>query len=504
MGRETDPARERARPLRALNGFDYVIVGAGSAGCVLAARLSEDPAANVLLLEAGGEARRREIRIPAAFSRLYGTEVDWGYRTEPQTGLGGREVYFPRGRVIGGCSSVNAQIALRGYPADYDGWGILGWGWEDVAPYFERAAGGGFELAAQRAPSALTGQFLEAAAECGIPDAALCPVNQRRGRRWSIADGYLRPARSRRNLTVRTNSHVTKVVLERGRARGVELAPNGRIEAAREVILCAGAINSPQLLLLSGIGPAGPVHELPGVGRNLQDHVVGGLLAATSSTKTLYRADSVPNLLRYLLFRRGPLTSNVAEAAAFVSTHPELVAPDLELVFAPVIFENEGLTEPKEHGLTIGAVVLQPASAGSVRLRAADPLAPPLIDPAYLSDPGGEDLRVLLEGTRLARRLLRSRALAPHVREELVPGETAESDEELARAARDRAQTLYHPVGTCRMGAGDDAVVDAELRVHGIEGLRVVDASVLPRIPRGHTNWPTVAVAEKAADLIRA
>jgi choline dehydrogenase-like flavoprotein len=488
-----------------------VIVGAGSAGCVLAARLSEDPATRVLLLEAGGEARRREIGIPAAFSRLYRSEVDWGYRTAPQPGLGGREVYFPRGKVVGGCSSINAQIALRGYPADYDGWGIPEWGWDDLAPSFERAAGSGFVLGALRDPSPLTLAFLEAAAECGLSEAALCAVNQRRGRRWSMADGYLRPARSRPNLTVRSGAHVARIVLEEGRARGVELVGSRPVRAKREVILCAGAVNSPQLLLLSGIGPAReleavrirPLHDLPGVGRNLQDHLVGGLLAATTSTATLFRADSPLNLARYLLFRRGPLTSNVAEAAAFARTRAELVAPDLELVFAPVIFENEGLTEPQQHGLTVGAVVLQPASAGSVRLRSADPLAPPLIDPAYLSDPDGEDLRVLLEGTRLARRLLRSRALTPHVREELVPGEDAKSDEELARAARERAQTLYHPVGTCRMGAGDAAVVDAALRVHGVEGLRVVDASVLPRIPRGHTNWPTVAVAEKAAGLIR-
>jgi choline dehydrogenase len=482
--------------------FDYVLVGAGSAGCVLASRLSEDPSVSVLLLEAGGEDRRREIRIPAAFSRLYRSEVDWGYSTEPQERLGGRRVYFPRGKVVGGCSSINAQIALRGYPPDYDGWGIPGWGWDDVTPYFERAAGGGFELGTQRSPSELTRGFLEAAAERGISDAALCLVNQRRGRRWSMADGYLRPARSRSNLTVWTGSHVTRVVLERGRARGVELAPSGRVDAAREVILCTGAVNSPQLLLLSGIGPAGPKHELPGVGRNLQDHLVGGLLAATTSTSTLFKADSPANLLRYLLLRRGPLTSNVAEAAAFVQTRQELAAPDLELVFAPVIFEDEGLTEPQEHGLTIGAVVLQPASVGTVSLSSADPLAPARIDPGYLSDPSGEDLRLLLHGTRLARRLLASRALGRHVREELVPGEAAQTDEELAEAARARAQTLYHPVGTCRMGTEDDAVVDSELRVRGLEGLRVVDASVMPRIPRGHTNWPTVMIAEKAADLI--
>lgn len=482
---------------------DYVVVGAGSAGCVLAARLSEDPATSVLLLEAGGEDRRREIRIPAAFSRLYRTEVDWGYSTTAQPRLDGREIAFPRGKVVGGCSSINAQIALRGHRVDYDGWGVPGWSWDDVLPYFDRSVGA-FAVEPQRDPSPLTHAFVDAAVECGIAPAgdlntpepegvALVAVNQRRGRRWSAADGYLRPARRRPNLTVLTRAHARRVALDGDRAVGVEVQREGRTEvvrARREVVLAAGAIGSPQLLLLSGV-------DAPGVGANLQDHLVGGVLATSTSTHTLYAAESPGNVLRYLLLRRGMLSSNVAEAAALVRTQPELEAPDLELLFAPVLFVDEGLAPPSEHGLTIGTIVLQPESRGRVTLRSDDPLEPPLIDPAYLS--AEADARVLLDGVRLARRLFAAPALAPHVRAELLPGAEAQSDEQLVEVMRAKAHTLYHPVGTCALGT----VVDPELRVHGIAGLRVADASVIPRVPRGHTNWPTVMVAERAADLLR-
>ena len=477
-----------------------MVVGAGSAGCVLAARLSENPALSVLLLEAGGPDRRREIRIPAAFSRLYRSEVDWGFATTTQARLDGREIVFPRGKVLGGSAAINAQIALRGHRLDYDSWGVPGWSWEEVLPFFERSVGP-FALAQQRDPNPLTRAFLDAAVEAGIartddlnvpePEgAALLAVNQRRGRRWSVADGYLRPALRRPNLQVRTGVHATRILLDGDRATGVELGGE-RVTARREVVLCAGAIGSPHLLLLSGIDP-------PGVGQNLQDHLAGGVLATSTSTHTLYAAESPASVVRYLLFRRGLLSSNVAEAAALVRTRPELDAPDLELLFAPVLFLDEGLTPPPEHGLTIAAIGLQPASRGSVTLRSNDPLEPPLIDPAYLVDE--HDAQVLLDGAKLARRLLASRALAPHVRAELLPGPDAQTDDELLAAMRAKAQTLYHPVGTCALGT----VVDAELRVRGVAGLRVADASVIPRIPRGHTNWPTVMVAEKAADLLRA
>jgi choline dehydrogenase len=508
--------------------FDYVIVGAGSAGCVLANRLTEDPSTRVLLLEAGGRGRKLEIRIPAAFAKLYRSEVDWGYSTAPQAGLAGREIYYPRGKTLGGSSAINAQMVIRGHRADYDGWAALGntgWAWEDVLPYFDRSASGPFPLAELRDRNPLTEAFVAAALEAGVPRAddlnapepegvGYVPVSQRRGRRWSVADGYLRPARSRRNLTVLTCAQATRVLLDGRRAAGVAYRRKGRAEQARakrEVIVCGGTINSPQLLLLSGIGPrdvlaaagVGLVHELAGVGRNLRDHLVGGVLASSTSDRTLYAAESLSNLARFLLFGRGMLTSNVAEAAAFVRTRPDLSAPDLELIFAPVLFVDEGLVPPPEHGITVGAIVLQPRSVGWVGLRSADPDVAPLIQPNYLSDPDGEDLRVLIHGVRLARRILATRALTAYVRDELLPGNEAQSDEELAAQARARAHTLYHPVGTCRMGTDDDAVVDPELRVRGIDQLRVVDASVMPSLPRGHTNWPTVMIAEKAADLIR-
>ena len=518
----------RAVEVEAVGEFDYVIVGAGSAGCVLASRLTQEPDLRVLLLEAGAKDRKFEIRVPAAFSKLYRSEVDWGYSTTPQPGLAGREVYFPLGKTLGGSSSINAQMVIRGHRADYDGWatgGSPGWAWEDVLPYFERSAAGPFEITDLRDRNLLTEAFVAAAVETGLTRAddlnapepegvGYVRVSQRRGRRWSVADGYLRPALSRPNLTVLTAAQATRVVIEGGRATGVSYRREGRDEQARaagEVILCGETIHSPHLLLVSGVGSraglaaAGVelVHELPGVGQNLQDHLVGGILAASTSDKTLYAADSPANLVRFLLLRRGMLTSNVAEAAAFVRTGSDLLAPDLELVFAPVLFAEEGLVPPPEHGITIGTVVLQPRSVGRVELRSADPFDPPQVDPGYLSDPDGDDLRILLHGVRLARRILAAPALAPYVREELLPGSDARSDEQLTDQARAHAQTLYHPVGTCRMGTDEGAVVDPELRVHGIEALRVVDASVMPRIPRGHTNWPTVMIAEKAANLIR-
>lgn len=496
---------------------DFVVVGAGSAGCALAARLSEDPNVDVLLLEAGGAKLPREVGIPAAFSKLFRSDVDWNYDTEPEEHLAGRAIYWPRGRMLGGSSSLNAMMAIPGHTADYDGWAALGapgWSWNDVAPYFDRVHET-LDVEELRDPNPLTLAFLEAAQQAGIePSPALAPtaldgvrltpVTQRRGARNSAFDAYLKPAEKRPNLNIRTSAQATRVVFEGRRAVGVEV-DGGEVIRAREVALCGGTVNSPQLLLLSGVGPVAEldrhgiplVHELPGVGSHLEDHLSGGILVESQRPVTLYAAEKPKQLLRYLVSRKGMLTSNVAEAAAFVRTRPDLAAPDLELLFAPVLFEEAGLAPPRGHGFTVGAVLLQPRSSGIVRLRSTDPLDKAMIEPRYLSYP--EDLQVLVHGIELARRIVTMPAFEGIAGAELEPGDTPLED-----AIRERAQTLYHPVGTCRMGTDALAVVDPELRVRGLEGLRVVDASVIPRVPRGHTHLPTLMVAERAAELLRA
>jgi choline dehydrogenase len=504
---------------------DVVIVGAGSAGCVLAARLSEDPSLSVLLLEAGPPDRKLYVRIPAAFSKLFGSPLDWGYRTSPQVALDDRRLVFPRGRVLGGSSSTNAMMAIRGHRVDHDAWPPA-WAWDEVASAYSRSDTC-FPRATQRRPSALTLDFLESAAAAGIPrardlnaaendGAGLTPVSIRRGRRHSVVDGYLRTAMRRPNLTVVTGARATRLLVERGRARGVayalgEARDEEEAHARREVVLAAGAIDSPKLLLLSGIGPQDELERhgidvevaAPGVGRNLKDHLANGVLASVDA-ETLFTAERARHLAAWLALGRGPLTSNVAEAAAFVRTERSVRAPDLELIFAPVLFEEEGTVPPSQDGVTLATVVLQPRSVGEVRLSSSDPLAPPEIDPRYLTDPEGYDARILLAGVRLARRILATAPVARHVVGELLPGADATDDEALHAHLRARSQTLYHPVGTCRMGEDEDAVVTPDLRVRGVESLRVVDASVIPALPRGHTNWPTVMVAERAAELMRA
>lgn len=502
---------------------DVVIVGAGSAGCVLAARLSEDPDTSVLLLEAGPRSRGLATRIPAAFSKLFRSKLDWGYDTVPQEALDGRRVVYPRGRMLGGSASMNAMMAIRGHRADHEAW-PAGWGWDDVAPAYARSDPH-FPRASQRHPSRLTFDFLAAAAAAGISSAAdlnaadnegagLTPVSILRGRRYSVVDGYLRGAMRRPNLTVVTGARATRLLFANGRARGVMYVPDDGREkeahAAREVVLAAGAIDTPKLLLLSGVGPpeelerhAIPlVHAARGVGRNLRDHLANGVLAAVDA-ETLFTAERPRHLLPWLVAGRGPLTSNVAEAAAFVRIDPAAPAPDLELIFAPVLFEDEGTAPPSQDGVTVAAVLLQPRSVGEVRLASADPLAAPEIDPSYLTDAVGHDIRTLREGVRLARRVLAEAPLARHVTGELLPGAEAVDDNALDAHLRERSQTLYHPVGTCRMGEDGDAVVTPDLRVRGIAALRVVDASVIPALPRGHTYWPTVMVAERAAELMR-
>ena len=508
---------------------DVVIVGGGTAGCVLASRLTEKPDVSVLLLEAGARSRKLELRIPAAFSKLYRSAVDWGDVTTPQATLDGRQVVFPRGRMLGGTSAMNAMMVLRGTRADYDGWaaaGCTGWSWDDVEPVFARSARGAFPLGDLPDRHVLAEAFVHSARAIGIPPTTdlngeandgvgFVPVSQRRGRRFSVLDGYYAPARRRPNLTVVTGALVTRVLVEGGRAVGVEYrASEGgqpdEARATREVVVCAGAIGTPQLLQLSGIGPSDTLRALgiesvvnhPAVGANLLDHLACGLLVRTRNVETLASAESLANLARWLFLGRGPLTSNLGEAVAFVRSRPALTAPDVELLLAPVLFEEEGLKQPTEHGFTLAVVLLAPRSAGTVRLASADPRDPPEIDPRYLSDPEGEDLATLLRGLRLARRLVAEDPLASFVDEEMLPGADAKTDDQLRTHVRALSQTLYHPAGTCRMGSDAASVVDPSLRVRRVDGLRVADASVMPALPRGHTNWPTVMIAERAADFV--
>ena len=510
---------------------DVVIVGGGTAGCVLAARLTEDPTVSVLLLEAGPLSRKLEIKIPAAFSRLYRTDVDWGDSTTPQMHLDGREVVFPRGRMLGGSAAMNAMMILRGHRADYDAWaaaGCSGWSWSDVEPAFARSAEGAFPVAELPERHVLAEAFVHAAQAVGIPftddlngesneGVGFVPVSQRRGRRFSVLDGYLRPARRRPNLTIVTDALVTRVLIEGGRAAGVAYRLDGdeaeeQARCDREVVLCAGAIGSPHLLQLSGIGPGRAlsdagipvVRDTPGVGAHLLDHLANGLLVRTKGVETLASADSLRNLARWALRGTGPLTSNLGEAVAFVRSQPDLSEPDVELLLAPVLFEEEGLKQPTEHGLTLAVVLLRPRSTGTVLVRSGDPAVPPAIDPRYLSDSDGEDEATLLRGLRLARRVLAQEPLASFTDGEILPGDDARTDDDLRAHLRALSQTLYHPAGTCRMGSDAQSVVDPELRVRGMAGLRVADASVMPTLPRGHTNWPTVMIAERAATFVGA
>jgi choline dehydrogenase len=532
--------------------FDYVVIGAGSAGCVLASRLTENPATNVLLVEAGPPDRKREIHIPAAFAKLFKTDVDWNFSTEPQDFLNGRRLYWPRGKMLGGSSSMNAMVYIRGRRSDFDSWaaaGNIGWGFPDVIPLFQ-AAERQLSITELRCVNPLTRAFLDACEQCGIAansdfngtfngthngttqeGAGLYRVTQKNGARCSAADAYLKPALGRGNLTVWTGIHVTRILLENRRAVGIEYLQNGvmhQVRAAKEIVLSAGAIGSPHLLLLSGIGPRHELEsfgiavaaELDGVGENLQDHLAVIMPYSCTQPISLAGAQTIPNLLRYLAGKGGPLTSNVAEAGAFVKSTRGLSEVDVQFHFAPVYYVDHGFTSPgapdasnpgvskpglskhglskhglSKHGFSLGPALLNPRSRGRLGLRSSDPMQPPAIEPAYLSDPS--DLAPLVEGVKLARRIVQSKTFDPY------RGEPYFKEDDVEEYVRLHAETLYHPVGTCKMGTDALSVVNARLEVHGIAGLRVADASIMPAIVSGNTNAATIMIGEKAARLIR-
>jgi choline dehydrogenase len=517
---------------------DYVIVGGGSAGAVLAARLTEDPDVEVVLLEAGPEPDADEISIPVAFAALFKTRWDWNYTTTEQKQLHGRAAYWPRMKALGGCSSMNAMIYIRGNRADYDSWrdeyGATGWGYDDVLPYFVRSESntrlgapyhgqqGPLHVEDRRYTHELVHAWVDSAVAAGVKPtddfngveqdgAGLYQVTCKGGRRWSTYDAYLAPHLSRPNLRVVTGAFATAVTFDGDRARGVRYRQGGAscsVDATREVLLCGGAINSPQLLMLSGVGPAAHLREhgidvvadLPGVGQNLQDHPAVPLIWYTRGTTDLADFNNVRNLVRWKARGTGPLASNVGEGGAFVRTRDDLGAPDVQYHVAASGFYDNGFHEPTSRMFTAAPTLVSVASRGTLRLRSADPGWQPALDPGYYDDPG--DLDAMLAGVR---RLWEMSAGGPLARYLEAPWRlpAAPTDDDLAEHIRANTQTLYHPTSTCAMGAGEDAVVDPELRVRGVTGLRVVDASVFPAVPRGNTNAPTIMVAEKAADLIR-
>ena len=516
--------------------YDMVLVGAGSAGCVLAHRLSARRDVKVLLLEAGGPDKAKAIVIPAAFSKLFKTSVDWSYETVPQEALAGRRLFWPRGKVLGGTSSINAMIYVRGHRSTFDRWAELGndgWSYEDLLPLFKRSErhvdgesqfhGGQGPLCVSRPqdPNPLSEAFVDAACAVGLepnPDfngarqtgVGLYELTQTKGKRHSTATAFLKSALSRPNLRIETGALVTRVRFEGRRATGVDYVQNGSSRTARagQVVLAGGAINSPQLLLLSGIGPAEDlerleipvVAELPGVGRNLSDHLQVPVSHRCRRPITLATAENLPNLLRYLLFKKGPLTSNVAEAGGFLRVDESSVAPDLQFHFGPSFFIDHGFGNPPGHGFGLHPTLVQRGSRGRITLGFKSPLESPVIEPCYFSDPA--DLDLLVAGIRKAREILTAAPFDEYRGEEWTPGAEVDDDEGLREVVRRTAETIYHPVGTCKMGSDAEAVVDARLDVHGVEGLKVADASIMPTITNGNTNAPSIMIGEKAAELI--
>jgi choline dehydrogenase-like flavoprotein len=514
--------------------FDYVIVGAGSAGCVLASRLSEDPDVQVLLLEAGPPDTKENVHVPLGYLQLGATDVDWDYHSAPEAECYGRRIPLPRGKVLGGSSSINAMVYIRGNRRDYDDWGVPGWSSADLLPYFMKAednergasrwhgAGGPLPVSEERSGNLMSRAFVDAGVEAGLErnedfngdqqdGVGMYQVTQREGMRASAAVAYLHPAMERANLTVMPYMHVERVLFDGTRAVGVQASQLGQAQeftAQREVILSGGAYNSPQLLMLSGIGPAEHLTlrevevllDQPAVGANLSEHAATQLVWTTPEPQSLLLALEPAALEEYEASRTGPFASNLAESGGFARVGAGAPAPDIQFHFAPVHIVDEGMSDPEGHGVWVSPCLLTPHSRGSVRLASSDPTAKPIVRNEFYS--AGDDMQRMIAGLRLTMEICRQPAMRPYCAEPFqVPG--GDSDEALRAHVARTTFAIYHPVGTCRMGEDADAVLDTQLRVNGVEGLRVIDASVMPVVPRGNTNAPTIAIAERAADLIR-
>ena len=528
--------------------FDYVVIGGGAGGCVVASRLSEDPSVSVCLLEAGGSDASALIQAPLGFAASAALGIhNWNFNTVAQPGLNGRRGFQPRGKVMGGSSSINAMVYTRGNRLDYENWAALGnpgWSYEDVLALFKRSensecfgadafhgSGGPLNVTYLRSPSSINQAFLNACVEQGLPQTrdyngasqfgcAPAQVTQKNGERWSAAKAYITPHLTRSNLSVITQAHTQRILFEEKRAVGAEFLRAGqttRVHARREVILSGGAYGSPQLLMLSGIGPATHLrehgikvlHDLPGVGQNLHDHITTVLIYRTQSKETTFGfslsglAKIVRSIFEWRRDRKGIITSNVAESQAFLFTDPSETAPDIQLAFCTGIVDDHTRKNHLGHGYTLHVTLMRPKSRGSVQLKSANAQDAPLIDPQFLSDP--RDMTTLIKGTQIGFDIMQSKAFSPYRGAMLYPLER-NNPAQIAQFLRDHADTEYHPCGTCKMGPDTDpmAVVNAELRVNGIQHLRVVDASIMPQLVSGNTNAPTIMIAEKAADMIKA
>ncbi len=524
--------------------YDYVIVGAGAAGCVVANRLSEDAENSVLLLEAGGKDWNPLIHMPVGFTKLTTPDVNWGFSTAPQPQMDNREMHYPQGRTLGGSTSINAMIYIRGHRNDYREWerrGNAGWGYEGVLPYFKKSEnnerlnnefhgiGGDMNVTQQVQTNKLTKAFVRSLQELGIPfnhdvngaeqdGVTFYDVTMRDARRESSSTAFLRPASQRPNLDVSTRSQATKLIVENGRAVGLQFLKKGKPQTVRvrkEVILSGGAVNSPRLLLLSGIGPADElrrlgievVHDLPGVGKNFQDHMDVYLTAETAPVS--YNMEDRPlramkHGIQYLAFKTGPVTACVAEAGAFVRSSDKVENPDIQIHCLPAYVIDHGRMRIKGHGVTINTCNLRPKSIGEVTLRSADPTDRPLINPNFCGDPEGYDWKISIEGFKWGRKILQAEAFKPFIKKSYLPDDSVQSEEQIRKYIKQWSKTDYHPVGSCTMGNDEMAVVDTELKVRGIQGLRVIDASIMPTLISGNTQAPSIMIGEKGAAIVRA